>query len=90
MPGFDGTGPEGRGPMTGGGRGYCNPRGWRAGLQGNLPRQTTPYRRNYGLRWSAPPPVSEEELGFLKNQAHSLNNELKVLEARIRELEARN
>ncbi|MBW1695763.1 MAG: DUF5320 domain-containing protein [Deltaproteobacteria bacterium] len=25
MPGFDGTGPRGEGPMTGGGRGYCNP-----------------------------------------------------------------
>jgi hypothetical protein len=25
MPGFDGTGPAGRGPMTGGGRGWCNP-----------------------------------------------------------------
>jgi hypothetical protein len=24
MPGFDGTGPAGRGPMTGGGRGYCS------------------------------------------------------------------
>ena len=23
MPGFDGTGPMGEGPMTGGGRGYC-------------------------------------------------------------------
>ncbi|MFA5430750.1 MAG: DUF5320 domain-containing protein [Candidatus Omnitrophota bacterium] len=23
MPGFDGTGPDGRGSMTGGGRGYC-------------------------------------------------------------------
>jgi len=23
MPGFDGTGPQGRGPMTGGARGYC-------------------------------------------------------------------
>lgn len=23
MPGFDGTGPIGQGPMTGGGRGYC-------------------------------------------------------------------
>ena len=27
MPGFDGTGPMGRGPMTGGGRGFCNPYG---------------------------------------------------------------
>ena len=25
MPGFDGSGPSGRGPMTGGRRGYCNP-----------------------------------------------------------------
>ena len=25
MPGLDGTGPWGEGPMTGGGRGYCNP-----------------------------------------------------------------
>jgi hypothetical protein len=24
MPGFDGTGPRGIGPMTGGGRGYCS------------------------------------------------------------------
>ncbi len=27
MPGFDGTGPRSEGPMTGGGRGRCNPRG---------------------------------------------------------------
>jgi hypothetical protein len=46
MPAFDGTGPRGAGPMTGGGRGYCavvlpqaGPAAWRApygyvGLQG--------------------------------------------------------
>ncbi len=34
MPGFDGTGPSGRGPMTGGGRGWCNP--------------TSPVPRGYG------------------------------------------
>lgn len=27
MPGFDGTGPAGSGPMTGGGRGYCRSAG---------------------------------------------------------------
>lgn len=27
MPGFDGTGPQGYGPMTGGGRGNCRPGG---------------------------------------------------------------
>jgi len=26
MPGFDGRGPRGMGPMTGGGRGFCSPR----------------------------------------------------------------
>ncbi len=29
MPGFDGTGPRGMGPMTGGGRGFCRPSGIR-------------------------------------------------------------
>lgn len=31
MPGFDGTGPGGQGPMTGGGFGYCNPAARRQG-----------------------------------------------------------
>ena len=35
MPGFDGTGPWGAGPMSGGGRGFCNPAG-------------TGYRSSYG------------------------------------------
>lgn len=26
MPGFDGTGPRGLGPLTGGGRGFCLPK----------------------------------------------------------------
>jgi len=39
MPGFDGTGPLGQGPMTGWGRGYCA-----------LPVQkTAPYPPAYGL-----------------------------------------
>ena len=47
MPGFDGTGPQGNGPFTGGGRGYCaisypasgRPYGY-AGLQGRPIRET--------------------------------------------------
>ena len=31
MPGFDRTGPEGMGPMTGWGRGFCGPHGRRTG-----------------------------------------------------------
>ena len=34
MPGFDGTGPMGMGPMTGGGRGFCNPWGARTAFRG--------------------------------------------------------
>ena len=40
MPGFDGTGPRGMGPMTGGGRGFCNPYG---PFYGTMPR--------YGSAW---------------------------------------
>lgn len=32
MPGFDGRGPMGLGPMTGGGRGFCNPAAYGAGV----------------------------------------------------------
>ena len=38
MPGFDGTGPSGNGPMTGGGRGPCSPYGPEAQTYG--PSQT--------------------------------------------------
>ena len=40
MPGFDGTGPQGAGSMTGGARGYCNP-GFR--------RSSFAYGRGYGM-----------------------------------------
>jgi len=46
MPGFDGTGPQGQGPRTGGGFGYCRPVAGQPGAQnwgygadrGGLPR----------------------------------------------------
>jgi hypothetical protein len=40
MPGFDRTGPQGAGPMTGGARGYCNP---------GSRRNTVAYGRGYGM-----------------------------------------
>ncbi|MDQ7793215.1 MAG: DUF5320 domain-containing protein [bacterium] len=53
MPGFDRTGPEGRGPMTGGGRGLC-----RVPLRNLANRLGRPRRRltllgrlGLGLRW---------------------------------------
>lgn len=44
MPGFDRTGPRGMGPMTGGGRGLCNPRGIRPAYQSY----------GYGFRGASP------------------------------------
>jgi hypothetical protein len=53
MPGFDGTGPQGQGPMTGRGEGYCavempesgdTPYGY-AGLQGTPVRLRPPVTR---------------------------------------------
>ena len=80
MPGFDGTGPNGMGPMTGGGRGFCGPRA--AGAT----------RRPYGTRrWSGyggyrPAPTREQELELLKDEARSLRRTLEDMNARIEEL----
>ncbi len=69
MPGLDGTGPWGMGPMTGRGLGWCNPygplrRGWRGrgfgfGRGFGWGRGRAFGRRFWGIdprwRWSAPP-----------------------------------
>jgi len=52
MPGFDGTGPRGMGPMTGGGRGFCSPYGFGGG-----------FGRGYGFRMGMPYPVGGQWSG---------------------------
>ena len=92
MPGFDGTGPAGRGPMTGGGRGFCSPWGISA-TYGAFPRIGYPYygwpRASYPF-YRAPagvPTMSrEQELDSLKNQAQGLRQQLEQIEARIQQL----
>jgi len=88
MPGFDGTGPNRMGPMTGGGRGLCNP--W-----GGSPRQYAFPRRGdyafprygtYGYRPFAPRVTREQELEFLKSEAQALRDDLKKLETEIGKL----
>jgi len=85
MPGFDGTGPRGLGPMTGGARGYC------AMPVGNT---GAGYRRGY----TYPPrgiasdpyyqaPVDQQDIELLKNEFDRLLKELEDMEARIRRLE---
>jgi len=53
MPGFNGTGPRGMGPMTGGGRGFCNPWGIGAINYG--------FRRGYGSRGITGYPASRPQ-----------------------------
>jgi len=54
MPGFDGTGPRGEGPMTGGARGYCavrlpnGPNDVAGGYAGAAGR---PFAARLGLNW---------------------------------------
>jgi hypothetical protein len=67
MPGLDGTGPMGAGPMTGGGWGLCNPsgtayagpvfgrgRGFRGGFRPGF-GQGRGYGRGFGWRGAYPP-----------------------------------
>jgi hypothetical protein len=52
MPGLDGTGPAGMGPMTGGARGWCNP--YRASYPGPVRPTYGGYPPAYGFgrpRW---------------------------------------
>ena len=90
MPGFDGTGSRGMGPMAGGGRGFCSP--WGSGLrQYAFPRRAGyafPRYGAYGFRPFAPRVTREQELKFLKGQAEALRDELKELETEIGKLSA--
>ena len=95
MPGFDGTGPRGMGPMTGGGRGFCA-----IPLPGVYARRAA--YPSYGMPWStpyygagpavpgavpfAPQMIREEELDLLKNQAQVMRKQLEQVEARIQQL----
>jgi hypothetical protein len=92
MPGFDGTGPMGVGPMTGGGRGFCRP--WVAGTRRywyGLPRRMPyayPYYSPYGFGPFAPRMTREQELDFLKSEAQALRDGLRELETEIGKLSA--
>jgi hypothetical protein len=93
MPGFDGTGPRGLGPMTGGGRGFCSPWGMRAVPGSYAYHRWTGYPHpRYGMYRPMPPAPQmsrEQELEFLKAEAQNLQSELNELEARIGQLSAK-
>jgi hypothetical protein len=91
MPGFDGTGPRGMGPMTGGGRGYCSHRGVGLGWAPRWGRGRGGYGPGYGYGYAdqgfAPGfATREEEMDYLKSEAEALKRSLEGLEARMRGL----
>lgn len=85
MPRFDGTGPMGMGPMTGGGRGFCavplHP-AWLAyaGMGFSMPYVAPRGIPYYGVPSFAPQIAREEELGYLKGLAQSMREDLKKIE----------
>lgn len=103
MPGGNGTGPSGMGPMTGRAAGYC------AGY--SAPGYTNPIpRRGYGLGFGrglgrgrgfgrgfgwygavypyAPNLAPQQEADMLKEQAKAMQEEIKAVNQRITELES--
>jgi hypothetical protein len=95
MPGFDGTGPRGMGPMTGGGRGYCavafNGAGNRpVGRRGFYGRGGGRGFRNpwYAACIPARRVSEEDEVVVLKEQANFLKQQLEDIEARLHAMEA--
>ncbi len=99
MPGFDGTGPLGMGPMTGGGRGFCNPWGWGGGRgwfgRGRGFGRGPGFGRGSGMGWRqaaygapyappyAPPAMSREQ------EMDMLQNQAQAIKEELEDIEAR-
>jgi hypothetical protein len=91
MPGFDGTGPQGRGPLTGGGRGYCAV-GWGGTLRRGFGLRGRPRGGSlgYGGRWwrGVEPsygvgPVNVADVDDLSEQIRILSERVEDLSARL-------
>ncbi len=102
MPGFDGRGPLGRGPMTGWGRGFCGYAGYGRGFGGFRGAGWANRFGGYGFgrgwgygRFGAPGwwneetfyPSRREEMEYLRNQASMLEEELHQIRQRLETLE---
>jgi len=99
MPGFNGTGPQGAGPMTGGARGYCNPAA--GGLRANANRGfgygrgfggNRGFGRGYGRGYYPPPaPLyyggTGDEAAAIKTETDYLKETLDAINKRLEALE---
>ncbi|HAS27744.1 MAG TPA: hypothetical protein DCR59_00845 [Dehalococcoidia bacterium] len=81
MPGYDGTGPRGMGPMSGGGRGFCvvlkEATESRSADEGQSEDYTNPVSSIY---------EQEEEIDALKSEMKSLKDTLIRIESQIAKL----
>jgi hypothetical protein len=89
MPGFDGTGPAGIGPFTGGGRGFCAVKVPAYPAYGFGYSRPYVYPGGYGYVPYSPQLSKEQELGLLKSEAAFLKKELEVIEGRITQLSSK-
>ena len=101
MPGFDGTGPRGMGPMTGGGRGFCSPWGIgaasRAGIVPPFPRVPYPWYRVYGAYGGGMPYGAAATPGAVpfapqmtrEQELDFLRNEAKAAREQLEQIETR-
>lgn len=89
MPGFDGTGPRGAGPMSGGGQGFCNPAaaryaprfGRRIGYGRGFGRV-----RAFGRAFASYPSDPSQEMEMLKTQVDSMTKAIDEINKRIEQL----
>ena len=97
MPGHDGTGPQGRGPLTGRGLGNCQGAGSRQGFGrgfgqgrgfgGGFGRGGM--ARGQGFGFSAPAyqePTKEEEKTYLESELKAAEEDIKAIKKRLSEL----
>lgn len=97
MPRMDGTGPMGKGAMTGRGNGNCQGNQQRLGVgYGKCNRNGNGEGNGLGMGFgfrhgqnfsSNIQPLAKDELTFLKNKANNMENNLNNVKAKISELE---
>lgn len=104
MPGFDGRGPIGTGPMTGGGRGFCNPARYgvrplygRGMGRGRGAASRMPWGLGFGKGYWAGAYYPDggygfqgpdKEAEFLLRESDRLKKELEAIEGRLSELDS--
>ncbi len=83
MPGLNGTGPMGAGPMTGRGMGYCNKANANAGFYGRRMGRGFGFRRFYN---ASPEMTPEQTKDILTQQKSFLERELASIDEQINKL----